>query len=63
MSSFRLRRRSRLGLSLIELLVVIGIIAILVAIIVPAILAARETARGTACKNNLRQLRSLEHRR
>ena len=49
-------RRPHLGLSLIEILVVIGIIAILVAILVPAIVAARETARGAACKNNLRQI-------
>lgn len=44
------------GFSLVELLVVIGIIAILVAILLPAVNAAREAARRTACRNNLRQI-------
>jgi prepilin-type N-terminal cleavage/methylation domain-containing protein/prepilin-type processing-associated H-X9-DG protein len=47
--------RSGRGFTLIELLVVIAIIAILVALLLPALAAAREAARGSTCKNNLRQ--------
>ena len=44
------------GFSLIELLVVIGIVGILVALILPAAQAARESAKRVSCANNLRQL-------
>jgi prepilin-type processing-associated H-X9-DG protein len=55
------RKRHATGFTVIELLVVIGIVGLVGALLVASIVSARETARAAACRNNLRQIVAAAH--
>src|SRR5580765_4615120 len=62
-----MRMHRRNAFSLVELITVIGIIAVLIAMLLPVLVNARQAAKAVACQSNLRQIyqaalsRSIEH--
>lgn len=61
MKSFLMHRNSRAGFSMMEILVVVGVIAVLIAILIPSLGRMRERARAAYCLANLKQIGSALH--
>jgi prepilin-type N-terminal cleavage/methylation domain-containing protein/prepilin-type processing-associated H-X9-DG protein len=55
-----MNKQNRAGFSLVELLVVIGIVALLIALLLPALNAAKQAAKGAVCLSNLRGIANAE---
>jgi len=56
MLRFQCGHKAPRGFTLVELLIVIGVIVVLIALLLPAVQSSRASARSAACQNNLRQL-------
>ena len=52
----REQRKKQRGFTVVEMLAVMAVIGILLALLLPAVQSAREAARSTQCRNNLKQL-------
>src|SRR5689334_182497 len=61
LNSHRSRLRPRFGFSLVEMLVVLGIITVVTAMILPSVMDARKNAKVTLCLNNMRQIGLFYH--
>ena len=57
----KIARPNRWGFTLVEIMIVIGIIGLLCAMVIPNYVRARANAQASACINNLRQIESALH--
>lgn len=61
MNVTRLSQTNRAGFTLVELMVTLGVVAILISLLLPAVQSAREAARRIGCQDNLKQLTQACH--